>query len=53
MQEFENTAIDKNCNQDCKYYNTCYLQVRNGGKCFNDCKDKRYTNESWRNNTVL
>lgn len=39
MQEFENTAIDKNNNQDCKYYNTCYLQVRNNGYCFSKCKD--------------
>ena len=41
MQELNNTAIDESHNIDCKYFNECYLQVRNYGKCFSGCKDYR------------
>lgn len=40
MQEFKNTAREDLGNkQNCPYYDICYLQVRNSGICFQNCKD--------------
>ena len=39
MQEFDNTAIKEFRNKECKYFGECYLQVRNGGKCIDDCSE--------------
>ena len=52
MQQFNNTAINESANTDCKYFNECYLQVRNNGYCFSKCEDfhpQPYKDDIWIN----